>query len=115
MSECDIFAQRLKAARGELRGISQYRLSAMTGIQEAALSRYASGERKPSFESLLLIAKALEVTTDYLCGFSDNPTERKDYRVEYELKNLNYYDRKLVHDFIKMLESRNAESECTDK
>ena len=45
----------------ETSGVSGYRISAETGIDKAALSRFLSGERGLSMESLDLLAGYFEV------------------------------------------------------
>lgn len=45
----------------EASGVSGYRISAETGIDKAALSRFLSGERGLSMESLDLLAGYLEL------------------------------------------------------
>jgi transcriptional regulator with XRE-family HTH domain len=69
----EIFAERLKQARERLRGLSQSELAERAGLQAAAVSHFETGQRKPSFDNLRRLADALEVTTDYLLGRSDEP------------------------------------------
>ena len=69
----EIFAERLRAAR-ELRKMSQGDLAAKSGLQPSAISHFETGGRSPSFENLKRLADALNVTTDYLLGRSENPT-----------------------------------------
>jgi len=64
------FPNRLKEAR-DLRGLSQVELSGRTGLQPSAVSHFETGGRKPSFDNLMLLAEALQVTTDYLLGRTD--------------------------------------------
>jgi transcriptional regulator with XRE-family HTH domain len=58
---------RLKRARAK-RGITLTELAAATGITKSTLSRLEAGQRKPSLELLLPIAKAHQVPLDELVG-----------------------------------------------
>jgi transcriptional regulator with XRE-family HTH domain len=66
------FSERLRNAR-ELRKLSQSELAAKSGLQPSAVSHFESGRRSPSFQNLKAVADALQVTTDYLIGRSDEP------------------------------------------
>lgn len=67
----DIFPARLRLAR-EKRGLSQGKLADKSGLQPSAISHFETGARKPSFDNLKHLADALNVTTDYLLGRSDD-------------------------------------------
>lgn len=64
------FPIRLKEAR-DLRELSQVELAGRAGLQPSAVSHFETGGRKPSFNNLMLLADALQVTTDYLLGRTD--------------------------------------------
>ena len=49
-------------------GISRKEFSAMTGLTEAAISRYCTGVREPKSMTLATIANALGVSVDELLG-----------------------------------------------
>ena len=49
-------------------GISRKEFSAMTGLTEAAISRYCTGAREPKSVTLATIANALGVSVDELLG-----------------------------------------------
>ncbi len=49
-------------------GLSQKRLAELVNVTEVSMSRYISGERDPSVETLANIATALNTTTDFLLG-----------------------------------------------
>ncbi len=49
-------------------GISRKEFSAMTGLTEAAISRYCTGAREPKSVTLAVIANALGVSIDELLG-----------------------------------------------
>ena len=63
----NIFSDRLRAAR-EMRKLSQGDLASKAGFQPSAISHFETGGRSPSFDNLKRLADALNVTTDYLLG-----------------------------------------------
>jgi len=66
------FSARLRAAR-DLRGLSQSELADRAGLKPSAVSHFETGKRAPSFDNLKKLADALEVSTDYLLGRTDDP------------------------------------------
>ena len=50
------------------RGLTQKQLAELVNVTEVSMSRYISGERDPSVETLANIATALRTTTDFLLG-----------------------------------------------
>jgi transcriptional regulator with XRE-family HTH domain len=66
------FSERLRTAR-ELRKLSQAELADKADLQPSAVSHFESGRRSPSFQNLKAIADALQVTTDYLIGRTNDP------------------------------------------
>ena len=66
----DVLAEvgaRLRALRNR-RGVTLTALAAQTGISKSTLSRLETGQRKPSLELLLPLAKAHQVPLDELVG-----------------------------------------------
>lgn len=55
------------------RGLTQIRLQMLTGIEQALLSKFETGERTPPTETLLLLAEFYNVSMDYLLCRTDNP------------------------------------------
>ena len=68
----DQFPTRLREAR-EKRGLTQADLSKEAGLPSTTISHFESGSRKPSFDNLRRLTKALSVSTDYLMGLVDTP------------------------------------------
>lgn len=66
-------AQRISRARRHL-NINQKELAQKANITEASLSRYENGIREPKSAVLTRLAEALEVSTDYLLGLSEDRT-----------------------------------------
>lgn len=66
------FPSRLKETR-ELRGLTQAELGKLAGLPSTTISHFESDSRKPSFDNLRRLTKALAVSTDYLMGITDTP------------------------------------------
>lgn len=63
------------------RKVTQAELAAKIGCSESALSRFISGKTdKLGDESIIRIARAFEVSTDFLLGVVDEP-DRKNYDI----------------------------------
>ena len=60
-------------------GINQKKLSQLSEITEASISRYLKGERTARLDIIINFAKALNVTTEYLLN-DDEETELKPYQ-----------------------------------
>ena len=67
-------ASRLREAM-EIRGKKQIDLVRETGINRSAISRYLSGEYEPKNKPIYELAKALDVSDQWLMGY-DYPMER---------------------------------------
>jgi transcriptional regulator with XRE-family HTH domain len=67
--EEDDFGGRLIAAR-TIRELSQAELAQRAGLQPAAIGHFERNRRKPSFANVRALAKALNVSSDYLLGRS---------------------------------------------
>lgn len=55
----------------ELRGYSTVDLAARIYTSQATISMYRSGKRLPNLEILCLIAKELQVSSDFLLGLTE--------------------------------------------
>lgn len=110
-----VFAERLRDARERLRGLTQAQLAEKTGLPSTSISHFENpeGTRKPSFDNLRKLANALDVTTDYLLGRSDDHagmpiTDDALYR---DVQNLNDADRELAQVMIKKMLEMNQPKE----
>ena len=54
--------------------LTQEELAEKLNISQKSISKYETGARKPSFETLTEMAKLCNVSTDYLLGISDSRT-----------------------------------------
>lgn len=61
------FSVKLKAMRSN-RNLTQKQLAEQLGVAKSVVSYYESGERYPSYDVLVRIARIFHVTTDYLLG-----------------------------------------------
>jgi transcriptional regulator with XRE-family HTH domain len=92
----DDFSYRLRVKR-EQRGLNQTELANKTGMQPSAIAHFESGRRKPSFENLKILSKALNVSSDYLLGFNERTS------AFYNEENLSDTDREYVQEIINMM------------
>lgn len=54
-------------------GYTQIAVQMKTGIEQALISKFESGERIPPTETLMLLADFYNVSMDYIMGRTDNP------------------------------------------
>ena len=66
----EFLGTRIQNAR-EHRGLSQKEAANRVGVQKSTWSLYESDSRRPSVDTLAVIARELEVSTDYLVGLTD--------------------------------------------
>ena len=110
----DVFTERLKAAR-QVRGLGQAELAAKSGLPTTSISHFESGNRKPSFDNLRRLAKALDASTDYLLGrVADiGGTGAAGDQLYRDVKNLSGRDRLIAEDFMRVLASRSEPDQGT--
>ena len=63
------FGEKLKALRTG-RKLTQQQLAEMCGVAKSVVSYYESGDRYPSYDVLVKIARIFHTTTDYLLDVS---------------------------------------------
>ena len=110
MTKKNIFPKRLQEARNK-RKLSQEELAKKAKLQPSAVSHFETGARKPSFDNLKRLADALEVTSDYLLGrtnesdgiIMEGDTLYRDY------ENLTADEREIARDFMASLAKRSKE------
>lgn len=69
MQPNNTIGERIKNAR-RLAGMTQKELAAMLGVASSMIGQYEIGARKPKLDTVQKIAKALDVSSDYLLGHS---------------------------------------------
>ena len=70
-----IFSERLKELREE-KHLTQQELADKVGISRVGYGYWEKGKREPNFKKLILLAKYLDVSTDYLLGLTNIKGER---------------------------------------
>ena len=55
------------------RGLTQIGLQMKTGIEQALISKYETGERIPPTDALMILADFYGVSIDYILCRTDNP------------------------------------------
>ena len=68
--ENNCFGKKLRDLRTE-KGISQRELGNALGFCNQTVRFWESGQREPDLDSLVLIARYFDVSTDYLLGLAD--------------------------------------------
>lgn len=66
----EILQTRLREVREE-RNLSQSMLGRLAGCGQEKVSFYETGKSKPKYQTLVYLADALQVSTDYLLGRTD--------------------------------------------
>lgn len=69
----DKFNERLKTARINAGFSSQEALAKVVGVDRVTMNYYENGSRKPDLDTFIRIADALNVSYDYLLGYSKSP------------------------------------------
>lgn len=98
----DMFSENLRLALTQ-RGVEQIQLANRTKISIAAINRYVNGERQPTVDSLILIAKALnvpygEILTWFEDGVPNLPPEDLDDKYRGLLLELDEDERRIWVD-----------------
>lgn len=55
------------------KGITQVAMQMQTGIEQALLSKFETGERTPPTETLVVLADFFDVSIDYILCRTDKP------------------------------------------
>ncbi len=81
MSDVNKFKDRLKELRKDY-SITQQELADKIGIVRTAIANYETGRTIPDSDTLTLLAKIFDTTTDYLLGISNirNPYQNKNIK-----------------------------------
>ena len=69
------FSERLKQLR-DMRQLTQKRLGEETGLSARGIQDYELEQRKPGLDALIALADYFDISLDYLCGRSDDPSRR---------------------------------------
>ena len=66
--------ENLKMIRIE-RGMTQFALQMQTGIEQALISKYETGERIPPTETLIILSDFFNTNIDFLLDRTNNPNK----------------------------------------
>ncbi len=106
------FSEKLKQLRKE-KGLSQLELAERAGLNINLISKYETNRLAPALENLKKLARALEITIDYL-AFDDVPKNGipkvRDLRLLEKLKIIEEMDgdtRKIVETIIDAIIMKN--------
>lgn len=88
----DVFKEKLKKSRINA-GFSQDDLADAIGVNRATISFYEKGTRKPDIDIFIKIADALNVSCDYLLGYSNSPI-----REQHETKEITELSDKAIEE-----------------
>ena len=69
----ETFADRLRRIRDQ-RELSQSELARRAGMQPSAVAHFEAKRRKPSFDNVRELARALDISADYLLGTTEATT-----------------------------------------
>lgn len=81
------FGARIRSARERI-GLTRDKLAKRTNLQYHALAKYESSAREPDFETLVLLANALRVSTDYLLGCTEDQERLKKKGLNADAESL---------------------------
>ena len=70
-----VFSERLRVARAK-KGIRQGVLAEQLGMTQSSISAYERATNEPSLATLVVLADALDVSTDWLLGRDEDRNER---------------------------------------
>lgn len=91
--------QRLQEQR-LLKNLSQKEVAKSIGISASIISNYESGERTPSVEVLIALARLYHCSTDYLLGF-----DRLDKDTLLDVSMLSDEQRTLLQHFLSSIQA----------
>jgi len=107
----DVFAERLKHMRS-LRNLTQSELSEKSGLPISSIAQFETNARKPSFDTLRKLSKALEVSTDYLLGTISEPKIPEVSGVLFRnYEKLSSYDQELLQNIASMMAQKNQKND----
>lgn len=111
----EVFKDRLREARDNLRQMTQADLAKAIGLPPSSIAHFESGNRKPSFDNLRKLANALNVTTDYLVGRTDDPNTASSADPLYrDVANLTGRNRQTATNFLRFLAEQDRKQRESD-
>jgi transcriptional regulator with XRE-family HTH domain len=97
--------ERIKEAR-IARDMTRKALAEKIGATPSLLTNYENGDRVPSLQNLIAIARTLETSADFLLCLTEQPELKGDedlQQIVVEIQNLSRRDRQVVAGLVKLL------------
>lgn len=98
-------SKRISELRKEL-NLNQISLAKKAGLTAPSISQYESGTRNPSYEALVKLSAALNVSVDYLVSGEENDDEILNPEMKVMVKTIQFLEKNKqsdLLDFLKML------------
>lgn len=95
----EMFQKRLEEARLNSSLKSKEALAKAVGVNRATITNYETGERKPDIDRFIDLAYTLNVSYDYLLGYSNTPI--REYHDTKEMTGLPDNAIKELNNFVK--------------
>lgn len=92
------FGQRLRDLRKQVQ-LTQKQLAELVGVKNSIISFYENGDRIPSPEMIVSLAKVFHVSSDYLLGL--------DRGESIDISKLSDTDKSLVRSLVESLSEKN--------
>lgn len=105
----NVFNERLKEKRIEAGFSSQEALANKVGVDRVTINYYEKGSRIPDIATFIKIANALNVSCDYLLGYSNSPT-----REHHETKEITALSDKAIEELQILAVETNKNTEEID-
>ena len=98
-----LVGSRIAELRNEL-GLSQHELADKINVSRALISEWECGDRKPDVRSWINLAEFFGVSTDYICGTSNNKIYKgQSFSDKLDIKRLNEKGADMLFEFYHML------------
>jgi transcriptional regulator with XRE-family HTH domain len=110
--DAKLIGERIRGRRIALK-LSQKDLSSQVEVSPPAINQFEKGEKAPSTATLIKLAEALDVSSDYLLGVSDRQDVFLDNRVREvfnEFITLNRRDRMQIMSNINFLKEQSRKN-----
>lgn len=102
------FGKRLAEVR-EGAGFTQSSLARAVNLSQSAISQIEAGERNPSYETIRLLAKAMDLTPSYLVGGEVEGLSETEETLFRQYRGLDEQARRELEQFADFLRARSAD------
>lgn len=91
-------SKRILELRNNL-NLNQVSLAKKAGLTAPSISQYESGTRNPSYEALVKLSAALNVSVDYLVSGEENDDEILNPEMKVMIKTIQFLEKKNSQNF----------------